>query len=219
MKNYSIILFFILFNSSFIAAQNEIVDTIYFHNKNIENVVLNRIAGDFIEYHLAGRPHLTEKISKLAIEKIIYQGGKTIEVSKKIAVFDEEDWKRVKILDSKEEALGLSEKGEIVEKTALISFRSTANQKMVVEERLKRNAARKGCPFIFITLDETLVTAQVESNESNTHISKSTKKNSYDHYGHHGRRKQEEDIDVNSDSQTVNTENTQTFKKAIVYCY
>jgi sRNA-binding regulator protein Hfq len=96
-------------------------------------------------------------ISKYAIEKIVYgKSGRVQDVTEKIVVNGENDWEKVVVLEDKSYIAGLKKVGEIKGKTAFINLHTGNTGDSKADKKLKMEAAKIGCPFIFMTADKDI---------------------------------------------------------------
>lgn len=96
-------------------------------------------------------------ISKYAIEKIVYgKSGRVQDVTEKIIVNGEDDWNKVVILEDKSYIAGLKKVGEIKGKTAFINMHTGNTGDSKADKKLKIEAAKIGCPFVFMTADKDI---------------------------------------------------------------
>lgn len=141
------------------AAVSAQTDKIYKHNgevvdgkviRNEEYVIVFKYDGEDAE----------NSMSKYAIEKIVYgKTGRTEDVTEKIVVNGENDWEKVIIFEEKDYIAGLKKVGEVRGKTGLINFQTGNTGDKKADKKLKMDAAKIGCPFVFMTADKTTVGA------------------------------------------------------------
>jgi sRNA-binding regulator protein Hfq len=143
----------------FTAAVSAQADKIYKHNgevvdgkvvRNEEYVIVFKYDGEDAE----------NSMSKYAIEKIVYgKTGRTEDVTEKIVVNGENDWEKVVIFEEKDYIAGLKKVGEVRGKTGLINFQTGNTGDKKADKKLKMDAAKQGCPFVFMTADKATVGA------------------------------------------------------------
>lgn len=93
-----------------------------------------------------------QTIGKYAVAKIEYASGRKEDISEKIVVSGSDDWEKVVILEEASAAVGLKKQGEIRGKTSgMLSYRTSGNADKKAMERLKKEAAELGAPFVLIT--------------------------------------------------------------------
>lgn len=134
-------------------AQN---DKIYMHNgKTIEGTVV-RVAEFTVVFKYANED-AEQTVGKYAVEKIIYgKSGREEQVSDKIVVNSKDDWEKVVVLEDKSQVAGLVKIEEVRGKTAFINYRTAAGSDKKAQQKLKEEAAAKGCQFILMTSDKDL---------------------------------------------------------------
>jgi len=95
-----------------------------------------------------------QTISKYAVAKIEYASGRKEEVTEKIVIGSKDDWEKVILLEDVAASTGLKRQGEIKGKTGAISYRLGGNADKKSMERLKKEAAELGAPFVLLTSDK-----------------------------------------------------------------
>jgi hypothetical protein len=96
-----------------------------------------------------------QTIGKYAIAKIEYASGRKEDITEKIVVGGTDDWEKVVILEDVQAAVGLKRQGEIRGKTSgMLSYRTAGNADKKSMERLKKEAAELGAPFVLLTSDK-----------------------------------------------------------------
>ena len=96
-----------------------------------------------------------QTIGKYAVAKIEYGSGRKEDMSEKITIADKDDWEKVVILEDVAAAVGLKKQGEIRGKTAgMLSYRTAGNADKKSMERLKKEAAELGAPFVLLTSEK-----------------------------------------------------------------
>ena len=92
-----------------------------------------------------------QTISKYAVAKIEYASGRKEEITEKIVINDKDDWEKVIILEDAGASVGLKRQGEIKGKTGgMFSYRTSGNADKKAMERLKKEAAELGAPFVIL---------------------------------------------------------------------
>ncbi|POY41306.1 hypothetical protein C3L50_01930 [Flavobacterium alvei] len=148
-----ILLFAIAMFSGSIYAQ---VDVITKHNGEIVKGKVIRVDEYVVVYKYDGED-AENSIGKYAIEKIVYgKSGRVEEVTEKIVVNGENDWDKVIILEDKSYIAGLKKVGEIKGKTAFINMHTGNTGDSKADKKLKMEAAKLGCPFVFMTADKDI---------------------------------------------------------------
>lgn len=96
-----------------------------------------------------------QTIAKYAVAKIEYASGRKEDITEKIVISGKEDWEKVIIIEEAGAAVGLKKQGEIRGKTGgMYSFRTSGNSDKKSMERLKKEAAEMGAPFVLITSEK-----------------------------------------------------------------
>lgn len=148
-----ILLFAIAMFSGSIYAQ---VDVITKHNGEIVKGKVVRVDEYVVVYKYDGED-AENSIGKYAIEKIVYgKSGRVEEVTEKIVVNSEQDWEKVVILEDKSYIAGLKKVGEVKGKTAFINMHTGNTGDSKADKKLKMEAAKLGCPFVFMTADKDI---------------------------------------------------------------
>lgn len=131
-------------------------DKIYMHNgKTIEGSVV-RVAEFTVVFKYANED-AEQTVGKYAVQKIVYgKSGREEQVTEKIIVNSKDDWQNVVVLEDKSQVAGLSKVDEVKGKTAFINYRTAAGSDKKSEQKLKEQAAEKGCQFILLTSDKDL---------------------------------------------------------------
>jgi len=92
-----------------------------------------------------------QTISKYAVAKIEYASGRKEDITEKIVINDKDDWEKVIILEDAGASVGLKRQGEIKGKTGgMFSYRTSGNADKKAMERLKKEAAELGAPFVIL---------------------------------------------------------------------
>lgn len=152
MKKIILLLVIILSTSSIFAQ----VDVITKHSGEIVNGKVVRVDEYVVVYKYDGED-AENSIGKYAIEKIVYgKSGRVQEVTEKIVVNGENDWDKVIILEDKSYIAGLKKVGEIKGKTAFINMHTGNTGDSKADKKLKMEAAKLGCPFVFMTADKDI---------------------------------------------------------------
>jgi sRNA-binding regulator protein Hfq len=152
MKKIILLLAMTLCTSSIFAQ----VDVITKHNGEIVNGKVVRVDEYVVVYKYDGED-AENSIGKYAIEKIVYgKSGRVQEVTEKIVVNGENDWDKVIILEDKSYIAGLKKVGEIKGKTAFINMHTGNTGDSKADKKLKMEAAKLGCQFIFMTADKDI---------------------------------------------------------------
>ncbi len=148
-----ILSFLMLFTTSLIFAQ---VDIITKHSGETLSGKVIRVDEYIVVYKYDGED-AENSISKYAIQKIVYgKSGRVEEVTEKIIINGEDDWNKVIILEDKSYIAGLKKVGEIKGKTAFINMHTGNTGDSKADKKLKMEAAKLGCEFIFMTADKDI---------------------------------------------------------------
>jgi sRNA-binding regulator protein Hfq len=152
MKNYFLFLVVVLFSTS-IFAQSDIITK---HSGETLSGKVVRVDEYIVVYKYDGED-AENSISKYAIQKIVYgKSGRVEEVTEKIIINGEDDWDKVIILEDKSYIAGLKKVGEIKGKTAFINMHTGNTGDSKADKKLKMEAAKLGCPFVFMTADKDI---------------------------------------------------------------
>ncbi len=124
-------------------------DTIFLHSGAALAVEVGEIHPLTVMYVPSGGKN-QKSISKLAVQRIVYANGNKIEnVSPFVSVQGVGDWEKVIFLDNESETAGLSYSGEIkAEGGGKFIDSAQANARAVIQ--LKKNAAARKCPYIYV---------------------------------------------------------------------
>jgi sRNA-binding regulator protein Hfq len=152
MKKNILILVIALFSSSIFAQ----VDVITKHSGETVSGKVVRVDEYIVVYKYDGED-AENSISKYAIEKIVYgKSGRVEQVTEKIVVNGEDDWEKVIILEDKSYIAGLKKVVEVKGKTAFINMHTGNTGDSKADKKLKMEAAKLGCPFVFMTADKDI---------------------------------------------------------------
>ena len=128
-------------------AQN--ADVMHLHNGEELNVNVKQITENAITYSYPGES-MTQDISKNLVEKIVFGSGRVQEISEKIIINDEDDWKKVIITSLESDIKGLVRKGEVKGSKTGSALSNTAKIQAKAEQEMKEEAAKLGAHVIFI---------------------------------------------------------------------
>ncbi len=152
MKKNIFVLIISLFSSALFAQ----LDVITKHSGETVSGKVIRVDEYIVVFKYDGED-AENSISKYAIEKIVYgKSGRVQDVTEKIVVNGEDDWNKVVILEDKSYIAGLKKVGEIKGKTAFINLHTGNTGDSKADKKLKMEAAKIGCPFIFMTADKDI---------------------------------------------------------------
>lgn len=111
--------------------------------------------GEFVITYSYPNETAEQTIGKYAVAKIEYSSGRKEDITEKIVVADSHDWEKVVILEDVQASVGLKRQGEIRGKTAgMLSYRTAGNADKKSMERLKKEAAELGAPFVLLTSEK-----------------------------------------------------------------
>lgn len=129
-------------------------DKIHLHNgKTIDGNIVRVIDQSVIFKYL--NEDAEQTLGKYAIEKIVYgKSGRIENITKKVIVNSKDDWENVIILSDPTAIVGLERANEIKGKTSFINYRTAAGSDKKAEEKLKKEAAEKACPFVLLTSEK-----------------------------------------------------------------
>lgn len=129
-------------------------DKMYKHTGEKLDVKIIKV-GEFTVSFTYPNETAEQTIAKYAIAKIEYGSGRKEDITEKIVVSSKDDWEKVVILEDVAATVGLKRQGEIKGKTAgMLSYRTAGNADKKSMERLKKEAAELGAPFILLTSDK-----------------------------------------------------------------
>ena len=129
-------------------------DKMYKHTGETIDVKILKL-GEFTISYTYPNETAEQTIGKYAVAKIEYASGRKEDITEKIVVNDKDDWEKVVLLEDVSMVVGLKKQGEIKGKTAgLISYRTAGNADKKSMERLKKEAAELGAPFILLTSEK-----------------------------------------------------------------
>ena len=129
-------------------------DKMYKHSGEKLDVKIIKV-GEFTINYTYPNETAEQTIGKLAVAKLEYASGRKEEITEKIEITDKTDWAKVMILEDISASVGLKKQGEIRGKTAgLVSYRTSGNADKKAMERLKKEAAELGAPFVLLTSEK-----------------------------------------------------------------
>jgi hypothetical protein len=143
----SLILLITLFASVIAFGQN---DKMFKHTGEKLEVKITKV-GEFTISYTYPNEQAEQTIGKYAIAKIEYASGRKENITDKIDISGKDDWEKVVLLEDVAYTVGLKKQGEIKGKTAgMLSYRTSGNADKKAMERLKKEAAELGAPFILL---------------------------------------------------------------------
>jgi hypothetical protein len=128
-------------------------DLLYKHSGLTLEVKILKVSEYVIVYRYP-EEESEQTIGKLAVAKIKYSSGRTEYISQKIIINNQDDWKKVRILEDKTEIIGLTKSFEIKGHTNAILNAHTPNSadsKAIM--KIKKEAAALKAPYILISYD------------------------------------------------------------------
>jgi hypothetical protein len=129
-------------------------DKVYKHNGEVLEVQVKEISASIIKYSFPNET-LLQSLGKYAVAKIVYSSGREEKISDFIKFENSSDFEKCIILASKDEAVGLIDKGEVVGKTAAISYQTPGTANKASLNRIRKAAMELGAPFILIEENTT----------------------------------------------------------------
>ena len=97
-----------------------------------------------------------QTIGKFAVSTVTYASGRKETISDKIIIDGKKDWEKVEILTDKSQVIGLKKGEEVRGKTAgMLSYRSAGSADKKASERIKKDAAEMGAPFVLMTSEKS----------------------------------------------------------------
>lgn len=129
-------------------------DVLYKHTGEKLDVKIAKV-GEFTITYTYPNEVAEQTIGKYAVAKIDYASGRKEVITEKIVITDKEDWEKVIILEDVAASVGLKRQGEIRGKTGgMFSYRTAGNADKKSMERLKKEAAELGAPFVLFTSEK-----------------------------------------------------------------
>ena len=142
-------IFLLLFSVLCTASAFGQTDSIYLHSGMVIGAEVKQTLPYTITYKLR-KEEGVKVISIRAIRKITYsQGNKEEQLSPFIVINSEDDWEKVVVLNDKSETAGLSYAGEVAGHGGGKFVDSALAERQSLMQ-LKKGAARRKCPFIYI---------------------------------------------------------------------
>jgi len=146
-----LLLAFALLATVIVFGQN---DKLYKHTGEKLDVKITKV-GEFTISFTYPNEQAEQTIAKYAVAKIEYSSGRKEDITEKIVINDKDDWEKVIILEDVAATVGLKRQGEIRGKTSgMLSYRTAGNADRKSLERLKKEAAELGAPFILLTSEK-----------------------------------------------------------------
>lgn len=140
-------------------------DKMYKHSGEKLDVKITKV-GEFTINFTYPNEAAEQTIAKYAVAKIEYgASGRKEEITEKVVIGSKDDWEKVVILEDVAATVGLKRQGEIRGKTGgMFSYRTSGNADRKAMERLKKEAAEMGAPFVLLTSekDSRFTTQQIK---------------------------------------------------------
>ena len=138
---------FILLISLSISAQDEI----FFHNGNTATGKVSEVTDTFVRFSYEGED-VVNVIGRRAISEIRFRSGRIQQMSEKVCVNSSLDWERVRVVNDRNEVMGLKSLGQIEKHSSgTWSFSITAghfSEKTL--KKIRQEAAKRGGCFVLI---------------------------------------------------------------------
>ncbi len=147
MKRLIYVLFLLV--SLHCAAQDEVV----FHNGTIAKGKVSEVTELSIKFCYEGED-VMNTIGRAAISEVRFSSGRVQQMSQKIFITSEKDWEKVRIVNDKNEVLGLKSLGQVEKhSTGTWSFSTTAGHfsEKTMKKIRKEAAARGGCIVLLMS--------------------------------------------------------------------
>ena len=147
MKRLIYVLFLLV--SLHCAAQDEVV----FHNGTIAKGKVSEVTELSIKFCYEGED-VMNTIGRAAISEVRFSSGRVQQMSQKIFINSEKDWEKVRIVNDKNEVLGLKSLGQVEKhSTGTWSFSTTAGHfsEKTMKKIRKEAAARGGCIVLLMS--------------------------------------------------------------------
>ncbi len=125
-------------------------DKIFTHKGDSIVCTITEVGDKTIKYKHTGE-ELVNTISKNIVSQLLFNNGRKQVISEKIVITNKMDWEKVIITKVESDVDGLTRVGEIMAKAN--SGWSTTNQgkmEMKAMEKLKKEAASKGCHIVLL---------------------------------------------------------------------
>jgi len=130
-------------------------DKLFKHDGNTIEVQIKEITEGVLKYSFPNET-LTRSMGKNSVAKIVYSNGQEEKISDFITIENEADFEKVVILSTKDETVGLVDKGVVRGKSGGSAFQTPETQNKVSLSKIRKAAAKLNAPFVWI---EETVTA------------------------------------------------------------
>lgn len=131
------------------AAQDEVV----FHNGTIAKGKVSEVSELYIKFCYEGEDAMN-MIGRAAISEVRFSSGRVQQMSQKIFIESAKDWEKVRIVNDKNEVLGLKSLGQVEKHSSgTWSFSTTAGHfsEKTMKTIRKEAAARGGCIVLLMS--------------------------------------------------------------------
>ena len=128
-------------------------DEVIFHNGIIAKGKVSEVTDLFIKFCYEGED-VQNVIGRAAISEVRFSSGRVQQMSQKIFVESEKDWEKVRIVNDKNEVLGLKSLGQVEKHSSgSWSFSTTAGHfsEKTMKKIRKEAAARGGCIVLVLS--------------------------------------------------------------------
>lgn len=137
----------------FISVQCMAQDEVYFHNGTVAKGTVSEVTEQFIKFCYQGE-NVVNTISRNALAQIHFSSGRVQEMSQKVIVNSPNDWEKVRVVNDKNEVLGLKSLGQIEKHSSgTWSFSITAGHfsEKTLKKIRKEAAQRGGCIVLILS--------------------------------------------------------------------
>lgn len=132
-----------------IVAQDEVI----FHNGNIAKGKVSEVTDQYIRFCYEGED-VINIIGRSALSEVRFSSGRIQQMSQKIYVNSAEDWQKVRVVNDKNEVLGLKSLGQVEKHSSgTWSFSITAGHfsEKTLKKIRKEAAKRGGCIVLVLS--------------------------------------------------------------------
>ena len=137
----------------FISASCFAQDVVVFHNGNIANGKVSEVAEQYIKFSYDGEDFINI-IGRCAISEVRFSSGRIQQMSQKIYVDSPDDWEKVRVVNDKNEVLGLKSLGQVEKHSSgTWSFSITGGHfsEKTLKKVRKEAAKRGGCIVLILS--------------------------------------------------------------------
>ena len=128
-------------------------DEVFFHNGNVAKGKVLEVTEQFIKFNYEGEDAVNT-IGRCAISEVKYSSGRIQQMSQKISVKSPDDWQKVRVVNDKNEVLGLKLLGQVEKHSSgTWSFSITAGHfsEKTLKKIRKEAASRGGCIVLILS--------------------------------------------------------------------